>query len=383
MNLDSLRFFCLITLFCILCNGRPVDAQETTRVIVVSTHHFVTEFPEGYTPGHLRALLNKFDAEVVAVEAPSNADDPWSQAPPEISKVVKPWAKANQVEVVPIGWNEADYAVQVNQMLQELHASGKVEKYQQIEQRFQKSRSAIAPTCQSFNSDGHHQVWRDYHRDIHELNGETTPWEKWNEKILENVVKTCTENSGKRIAVVIGAAHSYFLLDGLASEPNIKVVRADQFLPLAGAEVKSATQPLDYLHALHPLNLNALPAQELRRLKSLLDQLQEEKDFRGDYQLFLGKYLLHERKPKEALAAFEALGAFNPDVKSKFDERIKLFETGLVYTAVALFQSGDRATAVERLQNALRDEKLQVETRNWAQQVLRMIQQSTGHTFER
>ncbi len=127
--------------------------------------------------------------------------------------------------------------------------------------------------------------------------------------------------------------------------------------------------------ALHPLNLDILPPEELNRLKPLLDQLRGNKDFRGDYQLFLGKYLLHEKKPKEAFSAFEALGEFDRDAKSKFDERVKLFETGLVYSAIALFQSGDRDTAVQRLQNVIRDQNLQVETRNWAQQVLKLIQQ--------
>ncbi len=225
MKLYNLIFFCLATLFCHLYYDLPVDAQEPAQVIVVSTHHFVTDLPDGYTPGHLHALLNKFNPDVVAVEAPSNVDDPWSQAPPEISKVVKPWAKANHADVVPIGWNETGYAANVNQMLQELAAAGKAEDYQQIELRFQKNRGAIAPTCQNLNSDGHHQVWREYHRDIHELNGKETPWEEWNRKILKNVVETCKENPGKRIAVVIGAAHAYVLLDGLASEPNVKLVR--------------------------------------------------------------------------------------------------------------------------------------------------------------
>lgn len=360
---------------CNVCCGLTVEAQEPTQVVVVSTHHFVTDLPDEFTPGHLRALLEKLEPDVIAVEAPSNVDDPWILAPPEISIVTRSWAETNNVDVVPIGWHEPGYPEQVNEMIREIQAGGKVADYQRIEQRFQKSRNAISPAVAGLNSDGHHQIWREYHRDIHELNEKETPWEEWNQKILKNVVDTCKEHPGKRVVVVIGGAHAYFLLDGLASESNVKLSRVDQFLPLSKEEIKSATKPLDYLRALHPLNLDVLPPPELQRLKPILDQLQDVDELRGDYQLFLGKYLLHTKKPKEALAAFEVLGQLDRDARSKFDERIKLFETGLVYSAIALFQSGDRDTSVERLKNVIRDENLQVETRNWAQQVLKLIGQ--------
>jgi hypothetical protein len=55
--------------------ARPVE------VVVVATEHFITDMPEGYTPAHLRALLTKIQPDLLLVEAPANAQDPWPGRP--------------------------------------------------------------------------------------------------------------------------------------------------------------------------------------------------------------------------------------------------------------------------------------------------------------
>ncbi len=71
----------------------PDDLQRgATEVCFVATQHFVTDMPDGYTPGHLRALLKKLSPQVIGVEAPSNVANPWDLAPLELAKVTKPWA---------------------------------------------------------------------------------------------------------------------------------------------------------------------------------------------------------------------------------------------------------------------------------------------------
>lgn len=93
-------------------------SEEQTEVVVISTQHFLTDMPEGYTPGHFRALLEKISPDALAVEAPSNVEDPWSHAPFELWNVTQPWAIQSGVEIVPSGWHEPQYQMQIGRMIQ-------------------------------------------------------------------------------------------------------------------------------------------------------------------------------------------------------------------------------------------------------------------------
>jgi hypothetical protein len=55
-----------------------------TEVVFVGTQHFISDMPTGYTPGHLRTLLDRIKPAALAVEAPANLPDPWAAAPLEL-----------------------------------------------------------------------------------------------------------------------------------------------------------------------------------------------------------------------------------------------------------------------------------------------------------
>ena len=352
---------------------QTLAAQAPTEVVLIGTHHAITSMPTEYTPGHLRALLDKIKPAAVGVEAASNESDPYKEAPAEIALVVKPWAEAHSCAIIPIGWKPEKYNEQTDAFLKLLQAGSKQAEYQQVEQQFQQRRGALPPSCEGLNSDGHQQMWRDYHRGIDELSKVESPWRKWNTKIFEQIKQACQQHPGERLAVVIGAAHVYCLQDELAKEPSIRVLRVDQYLPITPAEVAATTKPADWLAALAPLNLDALPPPELMRLEQILDKIKDVAELKNDYHLYRGKFMLHVRQPALALKEFEQLGTLARDVKCQFDGQSSLFETGLVYTAIALLQSGDAATARTRLQNVLADKQLGETTRKWAEQVLSQI----------
>ena len=222
---------------------------KQTEVVVIATHHFVTDMTNGYTPGHLRALLTKVSPDLLLVEAPSNVAQSWEHAPIEVTEVLKPWAERKKVVIVPCGWHDPMYQEQVARLLESYNTSDKAKKYHEIEQRFQQQVAAQPPTCCYMNGDLYQQVWRLYQSDLAKLAGQPTPWQTWNTKILENVVKTCKDHPGKRVAVVFGGAHVYFIQDGLANEKSIKLICADKFLPLTEQEVAMHNEPGDYLRA--------------------------------------------------------------------------------------------------------------------------------------
>ena len=337
---------------------------------MIATQHFITDMPEGYTPGHLRALLTKVAPDVLAVEAPTNVPDPWSCAPYELWNVTKPWAVTNDVEVLPTGWQDAEYGFALARMCELLMENGDWGKYQETEQKFQTSYAAQPLTCQFVNSAAHHSIWRDYHGELHRLMGADTPWEQWNSEILRNVQQVCRAHPGQRVAVVFGGAHAYYLLDGLAQDTSVTIIPAEQFFPLTEEEVESSAMPVDYLKALRPLNFDDVTGEQLAQASWLLEKVKEDPEFSGDYVLFLGKKLMHEGKYEDALAEFERLMNYPRIAVSRFDGKSLLAEVACVYAGTALSRMGESRKARQRLAKIVDDESITPTTRLWAQQVL-------------
>lgn len=345
-------------------------SEGPTEVVVISTQHFVSDMPEGFTPGHLRALLEKIAPDTLAVEAPSNVKDPMSIAPYELQSVTHPWATQSGIEVVPCGWNEPQYQKQTGQMFQQFQTDGKADQFQRIERETQSAIAAKEMTCEFMNSEGWHQLMREYHASLHELAGEDTPWEKWNARILENIQQACRNHAGKRVAIVFGGAHSYYFLDQLANDPNVKLIPVEQFLPLTEQEVTAKTQPIDYLKAMRPLNLNVISKEQLAQVKPLLEKVNEVPEFAADYIMFHGRCLLHERKAKEALAEFQKLTKYPRDTLMKYDENSRIAEAAMVYSALAMKQMGNTKEAKQTLNDIANDDGITQSTRQWAQQLL-------------
>jgi uncharacterized circularly permuted ATP-grasp superfamily protein len=55
-------------------------------------------------------------------------------------------------------------------------------------------------------------------------------WEGWNTHFLETILKAAEENSGKRIIVVVGAEHSYWLRNKLRKQEGIRLVEPEEIL---------------------------------------------------------------------------------------------------------------------------------------------------------
>ncbi len=329
--------------------------------------------PEGYTPGHLRALLKKLSPQVLAVEAPSNAANPWDLAPLELAKVTKPWADKHGVVAVPVGWKDEKYQTQLTSMLEGFGLGGQYAAYARVEQGFQKGIAAQAVTCGFMNSEKSHVLWRKYHAGLHDLYGKDTPWETWNAKILGNVIKVCRENPQKRVAIVIGWAHCYYLEDQLKKEKDLKLVPTEQFFPLSQEEVKAETQPRDYLLALRLLNYTAVIPAQLDRLEPLLEKIKDVPEFQGDYHLFRGKLRLHRGEFGPAIEEFSTVAGLDDKAISAYDGQTRLREAGLVYRAIAKSQKGEVTAATKELKEVIAAAEIKTDTRQWANQVLKQI----------
>ncbi|MDP2652741.1 MAG: hypothetical protein Q8Q08_01795 [Candidatus Omnitrophota bacterium] len=350
------------------------EAAETpgrkTEVVFIATQHFIGDMPEGYTPGHLRALLKKVSPDALLVEAPGNVADPWPWAPMDLWQITKPWAEANKVPVLPAGWHNPVYQAELQKMFEAFAQKGVWAEYQKMERDFQSA--GASGSCEDMNSEKAQQLWRDYHLALHRLYGRDTPWEEWNWNILGNVLKLAEKNRGKRIAVVFGGAHIYFLSDQLKGKAWVTVIPASRYFPLTQEEIEAETWPEDYLKALRILNfgVGAVPQGSLDRLEQTLRQVGKYRELEEDFLLFEGKFLMHSGQPGKALANFEKLAALDGRVISVFDRQTPLNQAGLFNAALAKAQMKRYGAARKDLKELLKRWDTIPEIKAAAKQVL-------------
>ncbi|MBQ4854034.1 hypothetical protein IMW82_05050 [Rhodanobacter sp. B2A1Ga4] len=61
-------------------------------------------------------------------------------------------------------------------------------------------------------------------------NGERTGWERWNQQFLGIILQAAKENPGKRIVVVVGAEHGYWLRGHLAQAAGVQLLDTAELL---------------------------------------------------------------------------------------------------------------------------------------------------------
>ena len=351
------------------------SSDGPTQIVIIGTEHFITDMPHGYTPGHLRALLAKIKPDVVLTEEAMNVRGGASTAPYECANVTLPWAADNNVKTIPVGWYFPSYQARVRQMVQQLAANGQGEQLELIERRFQQESAAMSTSCESINGSAYNQLLRDYHTKLHQLAGTDTPWETWNAKVVDNIRNACAEHRGKKVAIVFGAAHSYYFADQLANSTDIKVIPTDNYFPLTLEQVAKHTLPLDYLKAMRPLNLPSVSGVQLANAIKVLDAVKGVPSLAGDYNLFYGKYLMHRGDIPGAMAAFDTVISTSGDAISKFDGKNRLADGARISAAQALSKAGDTGNARQRLFGILNDQASNADVKQYAQQLLASIPQ--------
>lgn len=349
------------------------DSVAPTEVVVVGTQPFITDMPDGYTPGHLRALLDKIKPDLIAIEAATNVSRPMASAPYECRHVTIPWAREHEIPVVAVGLLEKDYGPQIEAMKTGLRAEGRDAAFEIIEEQLQRRLHSMGRSIDALNTEDWQQAWRTYHDQLHRLVGADTPWEVWNERVARKLRKLCEDNPGKRIAVVFGAGHTYYFRDALAELEAVDVKPTAALLPLSDSDVDRHTTRLDYLKALRPLNTAAVSPEALLHCEHLLRHLKGLPDMALDYQLFEGKLQLHAGKYQQAVSAFDHLAESAAGAISQFDGRHRIVDGARLGAVLALRADGRTREAADRLRIVLADSQIAPEVRQFAQEMLNQI----------
>ncbi len=360
--MNHLKSILIVALIALPLAYSPIAdaASPTTRpteVVIVSTAHFITDMPSGYTPGHLKALLDKIAPEVLAVEAAGDVPDPWSTAPYELAKVTRPWAVGRKVQAIPAGSDNPTYVQQINSMFADLRTGGKSANVEQLERDLQKYFEQYPPTCVEMNSNRAMDHWRAYHAELHKLYGRETPWEQWNDRIVGNVIAICRAHVGQRIAVVFGGAHAYYLTDRLSTEKDIRVIPAEGFLPLTDSDIQSHTADGDFVQAMRLLNFmpGTLTGTQLEDLQKKVDRLGASGKNQNDFRYFGAKLLLHQNKVDEATKILVDLSNTSPAVLLSFDGSTPVRDAARLQICFGLNQKGDAVAATKALRSLADD----------------------------
>lgn len=366
----------LLTIFVTGCGGSTDSTSSTgekTEVVIVGTQHFITDMPDGYTPGHLRAMLAKIKPDVIAIEAATNVEKPMSTAPHECAQVTAPWAMSHDIPVAAVGILEPDYQQQNVRMVEKFKAEGKLAAYEQAERKLADGIATVGASCRAMNGSRFQKIWREYHSELHRLNGGDTPWEIWNARVVRKIRKLCKDNPGKRIAVVFGGTHSYLFKDLLAKQSDISLVSVDAFARVSQMDLQQNTEPLDYLKAMRPLNFDLVQPAQLAHVRSLLDFLKGVPSLENDYLLFHGKYLMHSGDYSDAIAAFDRLARSAGDQISEFDGQNRIIDGARLSAAQAFVKADQSENARKLLQRIIADTGSSNDVRSYAQQMLSAI----------
>jgi hypothetical protein len=192
---------------------------------------------------------------------------------------------------------------------------------------------------------------------------------------VKNVAELCAQYRGKRVAVVFGGAHAYYLTDQLAKVPGITVAPTSRFLPLTEDECRQQFQRQDHLKALRRLNFGAgaLTPTDLIDLEKHLSQIADSPELRSDYRFFRAKFMLHRWDLEAALAEFEALRKTDATARLVFDNQSLVAESAAVFAASTQSQLGRQKEARANLEQIIRQKDVSEQTKTWAKQVLQSV----------
>lgn len=213
--------------------AKAPEAVQPSEVIVVSTlHQFHTQM-DTYTFGDLAYLVERLSPDILALEL-TQADVAERRAQrikQEYPRSIYPLLERQAYFVVPLEPDEPTFSELVS--LQQSAVKDLLEnepgKYAVLNQHAQilldyvlrhctSAEAASSPTLDALCEVKHtlqEKVLGPRERDF---------WGAWNRFFLDKIVQTANDHAGKRIVIVVGFEHGYWLSKELAQMPAIKLL---------------------------------------------------------------------------------------------------------------------------------------------------------------
>lgn len=221
----TLPALCIV--FAILAGGSIARGDDArAEVIVLSTLHQLHDETKGYSFDVLTEIIEWLEPDVLAVElTPADLDSRRVQGTKqEYQRSVFPLLEKNNYAAVALEPAPPLYDELVGmlrQSQQELSRSSpeKVALFDVYVTTLFKYLGEYWDSPVAVNSNASDMLFESKHRFQSEIFGpvEATVWERWNEYFLQQILTTAADNPGKRIVVLVGAEHAYWLRSRLDS----------------------------------------------------------------------------------------------------------------------------------------------------------------------
>ena len=213
--------------------------QKSTEVIVLATLHQLHAEVNGYSFRELARTVEKIRPDVLAVElTPGDLETRREQKTKvEYAQSVFPLIDKHKYRVVALEPGEPLFTELVG-LARRSDAENR-EKYPSKVEAFSTYSKALygylleqwdsVAAVNSKETDALFEVKHDYQNALYGAT-EAKVWNDWNTHFLDRIKQAAAENQGKRILVLVGAEHAYWLRDRLAKQPTIKLRAPAHFL---------------------------------------------------------------------------------------------------------------------------------------------------------
>jgi len=214
-------------------------AQEQTEVFVLSTLHQHHGEDNTYTFRKLSEIVESYRPDIIAVELTSTdlENRKEQKTKQEYQNSIFPTADKLEAKMVPLEPAEPKFSELVgfnsasDSELREQHpdAADAFSKFIDSLYGYLFSYWKSAAEVNSHRTDALFEVKHSYQN---ELFGEKQKlaWEGWNTHFLDKILEAARANPGKRLIVIVGAEHSYWLRKKLREQEGVILIEPGSVL---------------------------------------------------------------------------------------------------------------------------------------------------------
>jgi len=296
----------------------PRSPSRPTEVVIIGTMHSAQLEFEEHSPARIRALLNRIDPAAVGVETPPQwfVDDVYYEISYESYGVAVPWAREKGREVRPVDWT-ADVLEMVDALSWpwvEPEPAATQAEAERVSADDLLASWDVPPLLFADTSE-----WRDAINQTY-ANADASP-NPYNEAmrrymlyrnlmIAREITNMAADHEGKRVVVLIGAAHKPDLDLFLSAVPNIVVRQASEWAGVTEAEVAAEERPVDHLAILwyNLAGSRVQPADvDLARMDRLLAGLEKERPRDPEVRFLRARWYHVKGETARAVAIYRSL----------------------------------------------------------------------------
>jgi hypothetical protein len=239
MHYSRHPFASLVLAALVLASWSTSRAQPAAEVIVLSTLHQFHETNKGYSFADLSRTIERIKPDVLAVELTPDAlkNRTEQKTKREYPNSVFLLIDKHGYTAIPLEPDEPEYSRLIG-ILKESNAEigknapQKAEAFNVYSKQLYEYLFAKWTDAAAVNSPATDAMFEVKHKFQNALFGEKeeTVWNSWNSHFLKQVLTAASKHPGRRVLVLVGVEHAYWLRDRLRKSNGVRYSDVLQFL---------------------------------------------------------------------------------------------------------------------------------------------------------